>query len=92
LVPTVGPAHDGVEFLAGSLPAFGNYAVGMMSKSHHGKFYIDDPYWGLDTDSIEYGYRVPFGKIHTFIGMVGEPAAGLENIAGIESARHAGQL
>ena len=59
----------------------------MMSKSRHGKFYIDDSYWGPDADSIEYGYRVPFGKIHTFIGVVGESATGLESITGIESAR-----
>ena len=28
---------------------------------------------GPEADSIEYGYRVPFGGIHVFIGKIGEP-------------------
>ena len=44
------------------------YAVGRMTKSHCGKLYIDDANWGPDAGSIEYGYRVPFGGIHVFIG------------------------
>src|SRR6187401_3363288 len=42
-----------------------------MTKSHHGKIYIDDADWGPEADSIEYGYRVPFGGIHIFIGKIG---------------------
>ena len=44
-----------------------------MTKSRRGKLYIDDANWGPDADSIEYGYRVPFGGIHVFIGKIGEP-------------------
>ena len=47
-----------------------------MTKSHRGKLYINDADWGPDAGSIEYGYRVPFGRIHVFIGKIGEP--GLE--------------
>ncbi|KAI5015446.1 hypothetical protein ZWY2020_056836 [Hordeum vulgare] len=38
-----------------------------MTKSRRGKYYIDNSHWGRDVDSIEYGYRVPFGKIQVFI-------------------------
>ena len=44
-----------------------------MTKSCRGKLYIDDAGWGPEAGSIEYGYRVPFGKIHVFIGKIGEP-------------------
>ena len=44
-----------------------------MTKSHHGKLYIDDAGWAPDAGSIEYGYRVPFSGIHVFIGKIGEP-------------------
>ena len=44
-----------------------------MTKSHRGKLYIDDAGWGPEAGSIEYGYRVPFGGIHVFIGKIGEP-------------------
>ena len=44
------------------------YAVGQMTKIRHGKLYIDDTGWGPDAGSIEYGYPVPFGGIHVFIG------------------------
>ena len=44
-----------------------------MTKSRCGKIYIDDEGWGPDAVSIEYGYRVPFGGIHVFIGRIGEP-------------------
>jgi hypothetical protein len=60
-----------------------------MTKSRRGKFYIDDSYWGPNAGSVEYGYRVPFSKIQTFIGVVGESAAGLEDIPGVETTRHA---
>src|SRR3954466_729158 len=43
-----------------------------MTKSRRGKIYIDDEGWGPDAGSIEYGYRVPFGGIHVFIGKIGE--------------------
>ena len=51
--------------------------MGRMTKSHRGKLYIDDKGWGPEAGSIEYGYRVPFGGIHVFIGKIGEP--GLES-------------
>ena len=44
-----------------------------MTRSRCGKLYIDDAGWGPDAASIEYGYRVPFGGIHVFIGKIGEP-------------------
>ena len=50
------------------------YAVGRMTKSHRGKLYIDNAGWGPEADSIEYGYQVPFGGIHVFIGKIGELA------------------
>ena len=71
LVPTVGLAHGGFEFLKGSFEGLEGYAVGRMNKSHRGKLYIDDANWGPDAGSIEYGYRVPFGGIHVFIGKIG---------------------
>ena len=43
-----------------------------MTKSHRGKLYNDDAGWGPQAGSIEYGYRVPFGGIHVFIGKTGE--------------------
>ena len=49
------------------------YAVGRMTKSRRDKLYIDDAGWGPDAGSIEYGYRVPFGGIHIFVGKIGEP-------------------
>src|SRR3990170_4124673 len=73
LAPTVGPAHGGFEFLKGSFEGLKGYAVGRMTKSRHGKLYIDDAGWGPDAGLIEYGYRVPFGGIHVFIGKIGEP-------------------
>ena len=73
LAPTVGPAHDGFEFLRGSFKGLRGYAVGPMTKSRRGKLYINDAGWGSDASSIEYGYRVPFGGIHVFIGRISEP-------------------
>ena len=74
LAPTVGPSHDGFEFLKGSFDGLKGYAVGRMTKSRRGKLYIDNAGWGPEADSIEYGYRVPFGGIHVFIGKIGEPS------------------
>ena len=62
----MGPTHDGFEFLKGSFEGIRGYAVGRMTKSHCGKLYINN------AGSIEYGYRVPFGGIHVFIGKIGE--------------------
>ena len=45
-----------------------------MTKSRRGKLYIDDAGWGPEAGSVEYGYRVPFGGIHVFIGKIGEPS------------------
>ena len=89
-MPTVGPAHGGFEFLKGSFEGLKGYAVGRMTKSHRGKLYIDDAGWGPDAGSIEYGYRVPFGGIHVFIGKIGEPGPELDLRAGlIETAQRA---
>ena len=67
----MGPEHGGFEFLKGSFSGIEGYAMGRMTKSHRGKIYIDDAGWGPEADSIEYGYRVPFGGIHVFIGKIG---------------------
>ena len=72
LAPTVGPAHGGFEFLKGSFEGIKGYAVGRMTKSRRGKLYINDAGWGPKAGSIEYGYRVPFGGIHVFIGKIGD--------------------
>ena len=71
LAPTVGQGHGGFEFLKGSFAGIKGYTVGRMTKSHRGKLYIDDAGWGLEAGSIEYGYWVPFGGIHVFIGWIG---------------------
>ena len=68
LAPIVGLSHNGFEFLKGSIEGLKGYVVGRMTKSHRGKLYIDDAGWGPEAGSIEYGYRVPFGGIHVFIG------------------------
>ena len=72
LAPTVGPEHGGFEFLKGRFSGIKGYAVGRMTKSRRGKIYINDAGWGPEADSIEYGYWVPFGGIHVFIGKIGE--------------------
>ena len=46
-----------------------------MTKSRRSKIYIDNAGWGPDADSIEYGYRVPFGGIHVFISKISESEA-----------------
>ena len=51
----MGPGHGGFEFLKGSFPRIEEYALGRMTKSRHGKLYIDDAGWGPEADSIEYG-------------------------------------
>ena len=73
LVPTMGLSHDGLMILDGKLKGLEGYAVGRMTKSRSGKLYINDAGWGPEAGSIEYGYRVPFGGIHVFIGKIGEP-------------------
>ena len=72
LAPTVGLSHDGFKFLEGNFEGIKEYDVGRMTKSRSGKLYIDDAGWGPEAGSIEYGYRVPFGGIHVFIGRIGE--------------------
>ena len=74
LAPTVGLSHDGFELLKGSFDGLKGYAVGRMTKSRCGKLYIDNAGWGPEADSIEYGYRVPFGGIHVFISKIDESA------------------
>src|SRR4051812_21914985 len=76
LAPIMGLSHDGFEFLKGRFEGLKGYVVGQMTKSHRGKLYVDNEGWGPETGSIEYGYRVPFGGIHVFIGKIGKP--GLE--------------
>ena len=73
LAPTVGLSHGGFEFLKGSFEGLKGYVVGQMTKSRRGKLYIDDVAWVPEAGSIEYGYRGPFGRIHVFIGKIGEP-------------------
>ena len=68
------PSHDGLTILEGKLKGLEDYVVGQMTKSRRGKIYIDDAGWGPEADAIEYGYRVPFGGIHVFIGKIGELA------------------
>ena len=72
----MGPVHSGFEFLKGGFKGIKGYAVGRMTKSRRGKLYIDDAGWGPKAGSIEYGYRVPFGRIHVFIGKIGGPGPG----------------
>ena len=69
----MGLSHDGSEFLKGSFEGLKGYVVGRMTKIRRGKLYIDDAGWGPKAASIEYGYRVPFGGIHVFIGKIDEP-------------------
>ena len=69
----MGLSHDGFEFLKGSFEGLKGYVTGRMTKSCHSKLYINDAGWGPEAGSIEYGYRVPFGGIHVFIGKIGEP-------------------
>ena len=90
LAPTVGLSHDGFEFLKGSFDGLKGYAVGRMTKSRRGKLYIDNAGWGPEADSVEYGYRVPFGGIHVFIGKIGEPGPEPDTCTDIiKTARHA---
>ena len=70
LAPTVGLSHDGLMILVGKLKGLEGYVVGRMTKIHRGRIYIDGAGWGPEADSIEYGYRVPFGGIHVFIGKI----------------------
>ena len=73
LAPTVGLSHDGFKFLEGHFEGLEGYVVGQMTKSRRDKLYIDDAGWGPEAGSVEYGYQVPFGGIHVFIGKIGEP-------------------
>ena len=76
--------------MKGSFEGLKGYAVGRMTKSRRGKLYIDDANWGPDAGSIEYGYRVPFGGIHVFIGKIGELGPEPDLCADlIETAQHA---
>ena len=59
LAPTMGLAHGGFEFLKGNFEGLKGYAMGRMTKSCHGKLYIDDEGWGPEAGSIEYGYGSP---------------------------------
>lgn len=74
LAPTVGLTHGAVEFSKGALPGSGSYVAGLMTRSRRGKYYINNSLWGPEADSIKSGYRIPFGKINIFVGMVGSLA------------------
>ena len=68
----MGLSYDGFKFLKGSFEGLKGHVVGRMTKSCRGNLYINDAGWGPEADSIEYKYRVPFGRIHVFIGKIGE--------------------
>ena len=86
----MGLSHDGFKFLEGNFEGLKGYAVGRMTKSRRGKLYIDDAGWGPEAGSIEYGYRVPFGGIHVFIGKIGEPGPEPDIYTNlVETAQHA---
>ena len=68
--------RGGLEYSKGSLPGIEGYAVGRMTKSRRSKLYIDNAGWGPEADSIKYGYRVPYGRIHVFIGKIGGSKTG----------------
>ena len=76
LAPTVGPALDGVEFSKGSLPGNEGYVNDEMTKSRHGRLYLDDVGWGPEANSIEHGFRVPFSGINVFFGKIGRSESG----------------
>ena len=59
--------------MKGNFEGLKGYVVGRMTKSRRGKLYIHDAGWAPEAGSIEYGYRVPCGEIHVFIGRNGEP-------------------
>ena len=59
LAPIVGLAHGGFEFLKGSFEGLKGYAVGRMTKSHHGKLYIDDANWGPEPAQLSTGTGSP---------------------------------
>ena len=89
----MGLSHDGFKFLKGSFEGLKGYTVVRITKSHHGKVYIDDAGWGPEASSIEYGYRAPFGGIHVFIGKIGElgpePDICTDNVETAQRARPA---
>ena len=86
----MGLSHDGFEFLKGNFEGLKGYAVGRMTKSRRGKLYINDAGWGPEAGSIEYGYWVPFGGIHIFIGKIGKLSPKPDTCTDIiETAQHA---
>ena len=76
--------------MKGSFEGLKGYTMGRMTKSHRGKLYINDARWGPDAGSIEYGYRVPFGGIHVFIGKINESKPKPDTYTNtVEMAQHA---
>ena len=64
-----------------------------MTRSRRGKFYINNLQWGPEADSIESGYRVPFGRISVFISMIGSPVPESDTSSDIvEPARYVRQV
>src|SRR3954462_11621938 len=67
LAPTVGPAHAGIKILGGALQGMEGFVTGRITKSRRGKLYMNDSAWGLEADSVEFGYLALIGSIHIFI-------------------------
>ncbi|KAI4977713.1 hypothetical protein ZWY2020_014267 [Hordeum vulgare] len=63
-----------------------------MTRSRRGITYIDNQQWGHEADLIESGYRVPFGKINIFIGMIGSSAPEPDSSTDIAEPVHALQV
>ena len=56
------------------------FVSGRITRSRHGKLYIDDSHWGPKDDSLKSGYQVPIGSIQIFIAKTNrsEPKPDLE--------------
>src|SRR3954471_2818090 len=68
------------------------FVFGRITRSRHGKLYIEDSTWRPEADSVGSGYRVPIGSIHIFIGKTNgsEPKPDLEVHVETLSQQHAG--
>src|SRR3954471_9225012 len=67
------------------------FVFGRITRSRHGKLYIEDSTWRPEADSVGSGYWVPIGSIHIFIGKTdgSEPKPDLEVPVETSSRRHA---
>src|SRR4051812_39285069 len=66
LVPTVGPAHVGVEILGGSQQGMEGFVSGRITKSRRGKLRVDSSTRGTGA-MITPGYQVTIGFINLLI-------------------------